>query len=94
MVLVQAVLFNDGRIHFAYQEVIGYSYNGIRVGISSGSLIGNPVDYSQQTPFSTTDYTGIHEYWNECTEFDLNNRILLFTPNGAGGYNVAVQLLR
>ncbi len=92
--LVQAILFSDGRIQFAYQGVTGYSYNGIRVGLSSGPTIGNTVDYSQQAPFSTGGITGIHEYWDLCTAFDLDNKILVFTPNGAGGYNVDIHPLQ
>jgi hypothetical protein len=97
----QLALFQDGRIQMGYN---GVTSDDALVGISpSNSGPALEVDLSADTPLSTGPGTAVFEEFdgpvgpdgtNEdppgTRPFDLDGRVLVFTPNAAGGYDVRV----
>jgi hypothetical protein len=103
---IQAILFADGRIQFAYNGVTALD---AIVGITPGGAAPVlQVDYATDLSFSTTGPTTILEQFttpfpNGTTDrsgsglgaenrFNLDRRLVIFTPNASGGYDVRVLL--
>ena len=101
---IQAILFADGRIQFAYNGIT--SLDAI-VGITPGGAAPLlQVDYATALSFSTTGLTTILEQFttpspNGTTDasgtgqgaenrFNLDRGFIIFTPNASGGYDVRV----
>jgi hypothetical protein len=85
---IQLVLFDDGRIQFAYNgvsapdSIVGLTPS---VGLTPGGVELQQVDFSSSASFSTTASTGVLEQFGA---FDLDRSFLLFAPNGDGGFDV------
>jgi hypothetical protein len=76
----QIVLFADGRIQMGYA---GLNARDGLVGISpGGGAAGVTIDYTTQTPFSTTEPVAIYELFP--SGFDLDGAFLVFSPQGLG----------
>ncbi|HYU31669.1 MAG TPA: Ig-like domain-containing protein [Thermoanaerobaculia bacterium] len=95
----QLALFQDGRIQMGYN---GVTSDDALVGIApSNSGPALEVDLSADTPLSTGPGTAVFEEFDGpvgpdgtgedppgTRPFDLDGRVLVFTPNAAGGYDV------
>lgn len=98
---MQAILFADGRIQFAYS---GMTPDDAIVGLSpTNEAPPLEVDFSAQAPFSSTGPTAIFEEFDGPIgsdgtfddrpgdrPFDLDHSALVFTPNETGGFDVAL----
>ena len=93
---IQAVLFRDGRIQIGYNGIASIN-TGTIVGVSPGSSSPTVTesDFSKATtPISVSESKTIYEWFTGGTDtFDLDNRILLFTPSG-NGYKVDLRPLQ
>jgi hypothetical protein len=92
---IQATLFNDGRIQFAYNgitTIAGSTSNGSIVGITPGGNVPlTQVDYLSRSSFSTTGAaTILEQFINVTNPFNLDGGFVLFAPNASGGYDVQV----
>lgn len=100
---IQATLFADGRIQFAY---MGVTSDDAIVGLSPSTGDFIEVDYSADTPLSTVGPVAIFEEFDGpigpdgtgedppgTTPFDLDDRIVRFVPNADGGYDVSLSNL-
>lgn len=90
---MQATLFPDGRIQFAYNgitTIAGSTSSGAIVGITPGGNVPlTQVDYVSSPSFTTAGRTSILEQFvNSSNPFNLDGSFVLFTPNAAGGYDV------
>ena len=98
---VQAFLFDSGKIQVIYN---GISSDDAIVGVSPGTT-GDfiQVDYSADAPLSTSGTTGVYEEFDGpigpdstgedlpgVRPFDLDDKVLTFVPNPAGGYTVSI----
>jgi|CXWL01.1.fsa_nt_gi hypothetical protein len=90
----QAVLYGDGRIRFAYGAVAASGFfagtqHQIVVGVTpSGNVSFVPFDWNAGLPMTFGAGQGGAQTFAS-NNFDLDNASLLFTPNAAGGYDVA-----
>lgn len=92
---IQATLFSDGRIQFAYNgitTIAGSTSSGTIVGITpGGNALLTQVDYVSRPSFSTTGATTILEQFIDGSNpFNLDGGFVLFAPNATGGYDVQV----
>jgi len=89
---LQMQLYSDGRIIFAYQGVASVN-TGTIVGLTptSGANLQS-IDYSTQRNVDVPAGSGMYEYFNGVTTFDLDNGFIIYTPNSGGGYNVRTLL--
>jgi len=93
----QAVLFDDGRVHFVYDglaRLIPLS-SGLAVTLTPG---GTParvdVDYSAARAASTGAGEALYEHFTPFgNRLDLDGRCMEWTPNARGGYDVFVAPL-
>lgn len=91
-VTVQLQLLADGRIVFGYEGPIRTDQHVVLSGLSQGNgAAPNPYDLSALFAGGNVDTGGnatIHETFGN-DAFDLTGYVLVFTPNGQGGYTVA-----
>ena len=89
---VQAILFADGHIQFAYNgitTIAGSTSGGAIIGITPGGIVPlNQVNYVSTPSFSTIGPSAILEFFTSSNPFNLDGGFVLFTPNAAGGYDV------
>lgn len=92
---IQAILFPDGRIQFAYNgittiAIFDSTSDGAIVGITPGGNVPlTQVDYVSTPSFTTTSPTSIlEEFTNSSNPLNLDGAFIVFTPNASGGYNV------
>jgi len=88
---IQATLFSDGRIQFAYNG-ISATFSGTIVGITPGNVPVQSFDYSHQTNFDAPPSNGIYEYFYYPNYFDLDQAFIVYTRRGEGGYSVRTIL--
>ncbi|HUG75684.1 MAG TPA: Ig-like domain-containing protein [Acidimicrobiia bacterium] len=97
---MQGILFGDGAIQFGYQ---GLTADDAIVGVSPSN--GAPpleVDFSADAPFGSSGQVAVFEEFDGPVgpdgtgedppgdrPFDLDGSVLVFTPNAAGGFDVA-----
>ena len=98
---VQAILYDDGRIQLGYQ---GVTSDDALVGVSPSNGASLPaVDFSADAPFSSNGAVAVFEEFDGpvgpdgtgedppgTRPFDLDDSVMLFTPNASGGFDVAV----
>jgi hypothetical protein len=90
---IQAILYSDGRIQFAYNgitTIAGSTSNGVIVGITpGGNLPVTQVDYVSNPSFTINAQASVLEQFvSGVNAFNLDGDFILYTPNGAGGYTV------
>jgi hypothetical protein len=91
----QLQIFADGKIIFGYNGIedntSDYFDEDIHIGLSEGNLAEFPteVDYSADGPFAS-GATVLEVFGYDDDDFDLDQTNIIFTPDGTGGYTVAV----
>ncbi len=83
---LQIQLYSDGRIIFAYHGITSLNLGSI-TGLTPGpNLPSQAIDYSQQTNVNIPANTAVYEYFTGASLFDLDNSLIIFTPQGSA-YN-------
>jgi len=95
-----ARLFRSGRVEIQYRA---WSATWGTVGLSPGGTGSEPateIDFTRNLPYSGSTGQAIFEHFEMAQKaangganhfrhgFDLDGQLLIFTPNGGGGYNV------
>lgn len=89
---IQIQLYQDGRIIFAYNGVTALNTGAI-TGITPGpNAPFQQVDFSANRNFDAPSGAAVYEYFTGGNLFDLDRGFVIFTPSGAGGYNVRTVL--
>jgi hypothetical protein len=89
---IQLQLFQDGRIVFAYKGISSLT-TGTIVGITPGpNAPFQQLDFSATRSVDLAPGTAGFEYFTSTNPFDLDQGFVIFTPTGAGGYNVKTVL--
>ena len=87
---LRVVLHDDGVIEFRFVGVTANGVPDISVALTPG---GTPpiafVDFTT-APFSTGAGEAIIENFSGSGTFDLDQRVVTYTPNGGGGYDVSL----
>src|SRR5262249_12845765 len=88
-ITMQVQLLSDGRIMLFWQAPLQILNHTSLVGITPGNNAPNPraIDFSTALPFDSGTSASLYELFGANT-FDLGGRVILFTPNGQGGYVV------
>jgi hypothetical protein len=89
---LQMILFQDGRIQFAYRGITALT-TGMIAGLTPGpNSPAQTVDYSAQTSAEVPAGTAVYEFFLSTNPFDLDGAFVLFTPRPGGGYSVRTIL--
>ena len=79
---IQMTLYADGRISFGYN---GVSAKGAFIGLSTGETLGATALDLSSAPFFVNTNVSIYEHFVVgASEFDLDVKYILFTPQGNG----------
>jgi hypothetical protein len=91
---IQMILFSDGRIQFGYNGITSTTTGNI-VGVTAGNVaLPSESDFSA-APFAAQGATAVYErFIGSDHPFDLDGKLLIFTPANAGGYNVDIRPLQ
>lgn len=85
-----AVLFSDGRVEFHYVQATMQCDDGdCTAGISVGGGITDPGSIDLSASPSTSSPIAYERWFTGLGDFDLAGTTLQFSPNVAGGYDVA-----
>src|SRR5262249_38120354 len=86
----QVQLFTNGKIVFAYQSLhLALGGHNVLVGVTPGGGVSDPGQtvFLSAVPFSTANGT-VYQFFIPGSAFNLNTHSVIFTPNGAGGWDV------
>jgi len=90
----QLQLFDDGTIIFGYNGIedntSSYFDTDIHIGLSEGNLDNFPDEVDFTAGDFSTGATILEIFGYDDDDFDLDGTNIIFTPDGTGGYTVAV----